>query len=128
MLHSKMCSKWRPTRAIHALHLCRKDWCTLPKTSVIPRTSSEAASILARSVSSPGTGVSYTRLLICPHKKKSRGVRSGERGGHATGSPLPIQRAGYVVAILNTFYNVTLKLPVNYMCSTYDTCALMSLC
>ena len=41
--------------------------------------------ILARSVTSSGTGVTYTRLLICPHNKKSRGVRSGDRGGLATG-------------------------------------------
>ena len=107
MLHYKMCSKWRPPHSIYALHMCRKDWHTLPKTSGIPRTSSKAASILPRSVSSSGTGVSYTRLLICPHKKESRGIRSGEQGGHTTGPPLLIQCPGYVA--LRTRYTCTKK-------------------
>ena len=38
--------------------------------------------------------VSYTKHLISPQIKKSIGVRSGERGGHCTGLPLPIQRLG----------------------------------
>ncbi|GBM08458.1 hypothetical protein AVEN_267724-1 [Araneus ventricosus] len=33
---------------------------------------------------------------MCPRKRKSSGLRSGERGGHATGPPRPIHRAGYV--------------------------------
>ena len=35
-----------------------------------------------------------TRSLTNPHKKKSRGVRSGERGGHAIGAALPIHQPG----------------------------------
>ncbi|GBL92932.1 hypothetical protein AVEN_54586-1 [Araneus ventricosus] len=37
----------------------------------------------------------YTSSLRWPHRKKSNGVRCGERGGHRTGPPRPIQRPGY---------------------------------
>ncbi|GBO24163.1 hypothetical protein AVEN_82723-1 [Araneus ventricosus] len=40
----------------------------------------------------------YTSSLRWPHRKKSNGVRSGERGGHRTGPPRPIQRPGYSVS------------------------------
>ena len=39
-------------------------------------------------------GASHTKHFISPQIKKSIGVRSGKRGGHCTGTPLPIQRLG----------------------------------
>ena len=36
------------------------------------------------------TGLMYTILFTCLQRKKSRDVRSGDLGGHATGPPLPI--------------------------------------
>ena len=36
------------------------------------------------------TGLMYTTLFTCLQRKKSRGVRSGDLGGHGTGRPLPI--------------------------------------
>ena len=30
---------------------------------------------------------------MCPHKKKFNDVKSGERGAHEIGSPLPIHRS-----------------------------------
>ncbi|GBM30625.1 hypothetical protein AVEN_18317-1 [Araneus ventricosus] len=47
-------------------------------------------------------GVSYIRDFSCPHKKKSRHERSGERGGQATGPPHPIHRFGNVIQIVST--------------------------
>ena len=35
------------------------------------------------------TGLMYTKLFTCLQRKKSRGVRSGDVGGHATGPPSP---------------------------------------
>ena len=46
--------------------------------------------------SSDITGVPYTILFILPQRKLSRGVRSGDRAGHGTGPPIPIQRFGNV--------------------------------
>ncbi|GBN46377.1 hypothetical protein AVEN_182076-1 [Araneus ventricosus] len=40
----------------------------------------------------------YTSSLRWPYRKKSNGVRSGERGGHRTGPPRPIQRPGYSIS------------------------------
>ncbi|GBM56165.1 hypothetical protein AVEN_85328-1 [Araneus ventricosus] len=34
-----------------------------------------------------GGEVAYTRCLMYPHRKKSNGFRSGERGGHSTQPP-----------------------------------------
>ena len=42
-----------------------------------------------------GTGVENTLSLTYPHKKKSRGVISGDRGGQGVGSSLPIHLFGY---------------------------------
>jgi hypothetical protein len=38
------------------------------------------------SASSLSTGAAFTRGLRCPHRYKSRGFKSGERGGHAMGA------------------------------------------
>ncbi|GBM49158.1 hypothetical protein AVEN_148082-1 [Araneus ventricosus] len=35
-------------------------------------------------------GVAYTRCLMYPHRQKSNGFRSGERGGHSTQPPYPM--------------------------------------
>lgn len=43
------------------------------------------------------TGISYTEDFMRPQKKKSSGLRSGERGDQATGPPRLIHRAGYLV-------------------------------
>jgi hypothetical protein len=40
--------------------------------------------------SSLSTGAGYTRVFRCPHRYKSTGLKSGGRGGHAAGPPLPI--------------------------------------
>lgn len=37
-------------------------------------------------------GFSHTKLLMYSHRKKSRRLKLGERGGHSTGSLRPIQR------------------------------------
>ena len=43
------------------------------------------------------TGLMYTTLFTCLQRKKCRGVRSGDLGGHATGSPLPIHFSLYTL-------------------------------
>jgi hypothetical protein len=48
-----------------------------------------------------GKGGTNPRFLTNPHKKKTRGVRSGERGGHAIGAALPIHRPVEVLAQLS---------------------------
>ncbi|GBN69284.1 hypothetical protein AVEN_196920-1 [Araneus ventricosus] len=58
---------------------------------------SAATTILVTRSSAESTGVSYTKDFMCPQKKKSSGLRSGEQGSQATGPPRPIHRAGYVV-------------------------------
>ncbi|GBN90445.1 hypothetical protein AVEN_19182-1 [Araneus ventricosus] len=49
------------------------------------------ASVMSRRRScNVGEGVAYTCPFICPHKKKSNGVKLGERGGHSTEPPYPM--------------------------------------
>ena len=55
-----------------------------------------ATTILAIKDCSDSPGVSYTRLFMGPHKKKSRGVKSGDLGGQGTGPPRPIHLLGYL--------------------------------
>ena len=43
-----------------------------------------------------GTGVENTLSLAYRHKKKSRGVISGDRGGQAVGPSLPLHLFGNV--------------------------------
>ncbi|GBL88387.1 hypothetical protein AVEN_103039-1 [Araneus ventricosus] len=50
----------------------------------------QASVIRFRSSCNVGGGVAYTRCLIYPHRKKSSGFRSGERGGHSTQPPYPM--------------------------------------
>jgi len=44
------------------------------------------------------TGVESTLSLTYPHKKKSRGVISGDRGGQGVGLSLPIHLFGNVAS------------------------------
>jgi hypothetical protein len=50
----------------------------------------KASVILAFKCVISGTGVENTLCLTYPHKKKSRGVISGDRGGQGVGLSLPI--------------------------------------
>jgi hypothetical protein len=43
-----------------------------------------------------GTGVKNTLFLTYPHKKKSRGVLFGDRGGQRFGPSLPVYMFGNV--------------------------------
>ena len=55
-----------------------------------PRSSQHAANSLmirSRSSSTLAGDVVYSWPLMYPHKKKSNGVRSGERGGHSCSCP-----------------------------------------
>ena len=45
-----------------------------------------------------GTGVENTLYLTCPHKKKLRGLISGDRGGQGIGPSLPIHLFGNVAS------------------------------
>ncbi|GBO02620.1 hypothetical protein AVEN_71588-1 [Araneus ventricosus] len=53
-------------------------------------TLAQASVIRFRSSCNVGGGVAYTRCLMYPHRKKSNGFRSGERGGHSTQAPYPM--------------------------------------
>ncbi|GBL78048.1 hypothetical protein AVEN_143355-1 [Araneus ventricosus] len=53
-------------------------------------TLAQASVIRFRSACNVGGGVAYTHCLMYPHRKKSNGFRSGERGGHSTQPPYPI--------------------------------------
>jgi len=56
----------------------------------------KASVILAFKFVISGTGVGNTLSLTYPHKEKSRGVISGDRGGQGVGSSLPIHLFGHV--------------------------------
>ena len=58
----------------------------------------EASVILAFRFVISGTGVENTLSLTYPHKKKSRGVISGDHGGHGVGLSLPTHLFGNVVS------------------------------
>jgi len=55
-----------------------------------------ASVILALKFVISGTGVENTLSLTYPHKKKPRGVISGDRGGQGVGPSLPIHLFGNV--------------------------------
>ncbi|GBN23643.1 hypothetical protein AVEN_53535-1 [Araneus ventricosus] len=50
----------------------------------------QASVILFQSSCNVGGGVAYTRCLMYPHRIKSIGFRSDERGGHSTQPPYPM--------------------------------------
>ena len=58
----------------------------------------KASVILAFKFVMSGTGVENTLSLTYPHKKKSRGVISGDRGGQGVGLSLPIHLFGNVAS------------------------------
>jgi len=58
----------------------------------------KASVILAFKFVISGTGVENTLSLTNPHKKKSRGVISGDRGGQGVGPSLPIYLFGNVAS------------------------------
>nr|GBL93515.1 hypothetical protein AVEN_78145-1 [Araneus ventricosus] len=53
-------------------------------------TLAQASVIRFRSSCNVGGVVAYTCCLMYPHRKKSNGFRSGERGGHSTQPPNPM--------------------------------------
>jgi len=58
----------------------------------------KASVILAFKFVISGTGVENTLSLTYPHKKKSRGVISGDRGGQDVGPSLSIHLLGNVAS------------------------------
>ena len=58
----------------------------------------KASVILAFKFVISGTGVENTLSLTYPHKKKSRGVISGDHGGQGVGPSLPIHLFGNVAS------------------------------
>ena len=77
----KSCSKCLPFTVTHDLHLLSNERWTRATILGLSDMSPAATTILAIKDCSDSTGVSYTRLFMCPHKKKSRGVKSGDLGG-----------------------------------------------
>jgi len=59
----------------------------------------KASVILAFKFVISGTGVENTLSLTYPHKKKSRRVMSGDRGGQGVGPSLPLYLFGNVASI-----------------------------
>ncbi|GBM86203.1 hypothetical protein AVEN_239236-1 [Araneus ventricosus] len=82
------CSKWCPSAKIH---ICTRD-CTSRCTlyNMAGDMLAQASVIRFRSSCNVGGGVAYTRCLMYPHRKKSNGFRSGERGGHSTQPKYPM--------------------------------------
>jgi len=58
----------------------------------------KASVILAFKFVISGTGVDNTLSLTYPHKKKSRRVKSGDRGGQGVGPSLPVHLVGNVAS------------------------------
>ncbi|GBM43033.1 hypothetical protein AVEN_215167-1 [Araneus ventricosus] len=81
------CSKWCPSATIH---IWTRD-CTFPCTlyNMACDTLAQASVIRFRSSCNVGGGVAYTRCLMYPHRKKSNGFRSGERGGKFYATTIP---------------------------------------
>ena len=81
---------------MHDLHLLNNERWTRATILGLSDMSPAATTILAIKDCSDSPGVSYTRLFMGPHKKKSRGVKSGDLGGQGTGPPRPIHLLGYL--------------------------------
>ncbi|GBL98053.1 hypothetical protein AVEN_84562-1 [Araneus ventricosus] len=82
------CSKWCPSATIHMWTRDCTSRCTL--YNMAGDTLAQASVIRFRSSCNVGGGFAYNRCLMYPHRKKSNGFRSGERGGHSTQSPYPM--------------------------------------
>ena len=81
---------------MHDLHLLNNERWTRAIILGLSDMSPAANTILAIKDYTDSPGVSCTRLFIGPHKKKSRGVESGDLGGQGTGPPRPIHLLGYL--------------------------------
>ena len=77
---------------MHAVHRRTVDRRVRSKIPGMSAMVPAATVILATRSSSVSTTVSYTTCFMCPQRKESRHVRSGDQGGQATGPPRPIHR------------------------------------
>ncbi|GBO37196.1 hypothetical protein AVEN_209440-1, partial [Araneus ventricosus] len=57
-------------------------------------TEAQASVMRRRRSCNIGRGVAYTCPFMCPHKKKSNGVKSVERGCHSTKPPYRLFDSG----------------------------------
>lgn len=85
----KYCSKFPPSCRIHNLARFVK-FVLMPSNWFLLIDANAVTILLFSSFRSP-TGALYTRSFTVPHSEKSRGVRSGERGGQRIGPFAPIQ-------------------------------------
>ena len=89
-------SKFFPDATRHVWHVRRMELRTFSKTPGLSRTHSAASTILPTKSSDVSKGVSYTSSFMNLRQKNYTGDRSGDHGGHAIGSPRPIQWPGKV--------------------------------
>ncbi|GBM57165.1 hypothetical protein AVEN_55059-1 [Araneus ventricosus] len=82
------CSKWSPSATIHIWTRDCTSRCTM--YNMAGDTLAQASVIRFRSSCNVRGGVACIRCLMYPHRKKSNGFRSGERGGHSTQPPYPM--------------------------------------
>jgi hypothetical protein len=73
-----------------AFHHRRTEVHPLPKIPGFTRISWQTFSVRCCNTSKSLTGAEYTKVCMCPHSQKSRGLRSGDRAGQLTGPPRPI--------------------------------------
>jgi len=69
----------------------------------------KASVILAFKFVISGTGVQNTLSLTYPHKNKSTGVISGDRGGQGVGPSLPIHLFGNVASKTDKHVNPSVE-------------------
>ncbi|GBN14730.1 hypothetical protein AVEN_219937-1 [Araneus ventricosus] len=84
----RLFSKWCPSATIHIWTRDCTSRCTL--YNIAGDTLAQASVIRFRSSCNVGGGVAHTRCLMYPHRKRSNGFRSSERGGHSTLPPYPM--------------------------------------
>ncbi|GBN13971.1 hypothetical protein AVEN_62030-1 [Araneus ventricosus] len=82
------CSKWCPSATTHIWTRDCTSRCTLH--NMTGGTLVQASIMRFRSTCNIGGGIEYTRCLMYPHRNKSNGFRSGERGGYSTQPPYPM--------------------------------------
>jgi hypothetical protein len=86
--YSRNCLLEAPPASIHVVQRRRKVCRTLSNIPGVCCMMRQAARILAINSSCVSTGVSYTKDFMCPHRKKSRRVRSGDHGDQGMEPPL----------------------------------------
>ena len=101
------CSNTRPLACMHAVHRLTTDCRVRSKINGMSAMVSAATVILATRSFSVSTTVSHISCFMCPQKRKSRHVRSGDLGGQATRPPRPIHRLQKVA--LRWFLTAMLK-------------------